>query len=52
MGKIINFDHAAATQPLPEVVEAMKPYLSELYGNPSSMSQESRDVKMAIENAR
>ncbi|MBN1347972.1 aminotransferase class V-fold PLP-dependent enzyme [candidate division KSB1 bacterium] len=52
MHKLINFDHAAATQPLPEVVESMKPYLSELFGNPSSMYAEGQVVKEAIENAR
>jgi len=52
MEKLINFDHAAATQPLPEVVESMQPYISELFGNPSSMSSGGRDVKQAIDNAR
>ena len=50
--KLINFDHAAATKPLPEVVESMQPYISELFGNPSSMSSAARDVKNAIDTAR
>ena len=50
--KLINFDHAAATKPLPEVVESMQPYMAELFGNPSSMSSAGRDVKQAIDNAR
>lgn len=52
MSRIINFDHAAATRPLPEVVESMQPYLAEIYGNPSSLHGEGQKVKAAIENAR
>ena len=49
---MVNFDHTAATQPLPEVVEAMTPYLYEMYANPSSMYSEGQAVKEAIERAR
>ncbi|MBN2009371.1 cysteine desulfurase [candidate division KSB1 bacterium] len=49
---MINFDHAAATQPLPEVVDVMKPFLYEQFGNPSSMYVEGQAVKEAIEAAR
>ncbi len=49
---MVNFDHTAATQPLPEVVEAMTPYLYEMYANPSSMYSEGQAVKEAIEHAR
>jgi len=52
MSKLINFDHAAATKPLPEVVEAMQPYMAELFGNPSSMNSAGQKVKQAIDNAR
>ncbi len=52
MEKLINFDHAAATQPLPEVVKSMMPFLSELYGNPSSLSRPGQEVKEAIEHSR
>jgi len=52
MSKLINFDHAAATKSLPEVVESMQPYISELFGNPSSMNSAGRGVKQAIDNAR
>ena len=33
----IYFDNNATTRPLPEVFEAMSPFLTELYGNPSSI---------------
>jgi len=52
MQKLINFDHASATRPLPEVVESMKPYMDELFGNPSSMHSEGQKVKQAIDEAR
>ncbi|UCE05092.1 MAG: aminotransferase class V-fold PLP-dependent enzyme, partial [bacterium] len=52
MGKIINFDHASATKPLPEVVESMRPYMMELYGNPSSLHSEGLKVKDAIDKTR
>ena len=35
--KLIYVDHAATTYIKPEVFEAMKPYLTELYGDPSSI---------------
>jgi len=52
MTKIINFDHAAATPLLPEVVEKMQPYLFEIFGNPSSLHNEGRKVRAALETAR
>jgi len=49
---LIYFDHIATTQPFPEVVEAMLPYLREKFGNPSSLHQVGQEAKQAIEAAR
>ena len=35
--KVVYLDNNATTRTAPEVVEAMLPYFSDLYGNPSSM---------------
>lgn len=50
--KRIYLDHAATTPPLPEVVEAMRPWLAEGFGNPSSLHQEGREARQAIDRAR
>lgn len=52
MDKLIYLDHAATTQTKPEVVEAMLPYFTEFYGNPSSVYKFSNKGKEAILNAR
>lgn len=48
----IYFDNAATTPIDPEVVEAMLPYLTTHFGNPSSIYSYGRETRLAIENAR
>ncbi len=48
----VYFDNAATTSLDPEVLEAMMPYLTERFGNPSSIYSYGRECRMAIENAR
>jgi cysteine desulfurase len=48
----IYFDNAATTALDPEVLEAMMPYLTDHFGNPSSIYSYGRETRMAIENAR
>jgi cysteine desulfurase len=48
----IYFDNAATTSLDPEVLEAMMPYLTEKFGNPSSIYSYGRETRMAIETAR
>ena len=50
--KNIYLDHAATTRTRPEVVEAMLPYFTELYGNPSSVYDFSAPCKQAVAKAR
>lgn len=49
---IIYMDNAATTATRPEVLEAMLPYFTEHYGNPSSIHSVGRDARRAVENAR
>ena len=48
----IYFDNAATTSLDSEVLDAMMPFLTEKFGNPSSVYSYGRETKMAIENAR
>lgn len=48
----IYFDNAATTPLDPLVLEAMMPYLTEKFGNPSSIYSYGRETRLAIENAR
>src|SRR5438477_6384948 len=51
-GKIYYFDNNATTRVAPEVVEAMVPYLSEYWGNPSSAYTFGSQVARKVEHAR
>jgi cysteine desulfurase len=48
----IYFDNAATTALDPQVLEAMMPYLTEKFGNPSSIYSYGRECRLAIETAR
>ncbi len=48
----IYLDHNATTPVDPEVVEAMRPFLAEAFGNASSVHAFGREAKVALENAR
>ncbi len=48
----IYFDNAATTSLDEQVLNAMMPYLTEKFGNPSSIYSYGRETRMAIENAR
>jgi cysteine desulfurase len=48
----IYFDNAATTPLDPAVLEAMMPYLTEKFGNPSSIYSYGRETRMAVEQAR
>ena len=50
--RIIYLDHAATTPVKLAVLEAMRPYYTEHYGNPSSLYSIARESKKAIETAR
>ncbi|HAJ57053.1 MAG TPA: cysteine desulfurase NifS [Candidatus Omnitrophica bacterium] len=48
----IYFDYAATTPVDPAVAEAMRPYFSDKFGNPSSIHYFGQEAKKAIEDAR
>ncbi|MGV3528086.1 MAG: cysteine desulfurase family protein [Flavisolibacter sp.] len=52
MHSCIYLDNAATTRLDPKVLEAMLPFLSEHYGNPSSTYSLGRTARMAVESAR
>lgn len=52
MAKLIYLDNAATTKTAPEVVEAMLPYFTEIYGNPSSVYEFAGKSKAAITKSR
>lgn len=52
MTRFIYLDHAATTPVHPAVVEAMIPYFTEKYGNPSSIYSVAREARKAMDWAR
>lgn len=52
MNKFVYMDHSATTALSKEVLDSMMPYLTENYGNPSSIYSIGRTNRIAVENAR
>jgi cysteine desulfurase len=50
--KTTYFDHAATTPVDPQALEAMLPFFSECYGNPSELHRLGREARAAVEEAR
>jgi cysteine desulfurase len=48
----VYFDNAATTPLIPEVREAMLPYLDDIYGNPSSLHSWGDTAREAVDSAR
>ena len=48
----IYMDHAATTSLAPEALAAMQPYLTQAYGNPSSMYGLAQQARQALDEAR
>ena len=49
---MIYLDNNATTRVAPEVLDAMQPYLSEFFGNPSSAHALGREMKRAVDHSR
>jgi cysteine desulfurase len=49
---LVYLDNNATTKPAPEVVEVMLPYLTEFYGNPSSVHRFGQRARAAVDEAR
>ncbi len=51
-GGIVYMDHAGTTPLAPEVLQAMTPYFTELFGNPSSIHTVGQEARYALDEAR
>ena len=52
MSNVIYMDNAATTATRPEVLEAMLPYFTQTFGNPSSIHGVGREARKAVEAAK
>ena len=50
--KVVYMDHAATTPLRREVLEAMLPYFSEMFGNPSSLYTLAQEARRAVDESR
>jgi cysteine desulfurase len=50
--QLVYLDNNATTKPAPEVVAAMMPYLTQWYGNPSSVHRFGQRARQGIDEAR
>ena len=48
----IYLDHAATTPVLPEAADAMRPYMTDVFGNPSSLHSFGQEARRALDGAR
>src|ERR1700757_5007618 len=48
----VYFDNNATTPVLPEIMEAMRPYFSDHFGNASSIHHHGQETRAAVERAR
>ena len=52
MAGLVYLDHAATTPMRPDAVEAMLPFLTERFANPSGSHRFARDARRAVDEAR
>lgn len=52
MSELVYLDHAATTPVMPEAVDALLPFLTERYANPSGSHRFARDARRALDEAR
>ncbi len=52
MPRLVYLDHAATTPMRPDAVEAMLPFLTERFANPSGSHRFARDARRAVDESR